>query len=450
MTASLVLLGTLGFGAPALAAVTSEGEQTGTVLGIEMKVRHFTLGNGLRVYVLEDHSTPMFSMHLAYRVGSRDEKPGRTGFAHLFEHMMFKGSENVPEGGHFKYIEGAGGKLNAFTTADITQYHEVMPSHYLDMVLWLEADRLKSLEITDDNFENQRETVQEEKAMRYGNRPYLFALQSFFAEAWAGTGYGHLTIGTDEDLAAASTDDVQLFFDTYYAPNNAVMAIVGDVDYDEVKRKVDQHFGEIARGPERSPRPAIDHGMEAPFERTSEDPLAKQPLYLIGWKTVTRRDPDYQAVRLLMNALLRGDSSRITRLLKDERKMVIASIPTDSMGGGIDAGMSVGAFVPVRGTQFQGIEDVVRREVAKVKKRGITSKELKKAQNQLVVDTVSDLATNNGRAREIAQGALFYDDPLHALTELEKYRKVTAKDIKRVANKYLTDHWLTLQIVPKR
>lgn len=447
--AGLALFGALTVSTPARASVASRGEVSGKVLGIEMKIRHFTLGNGLRVFVLEDHSTPMFSMHLAYRVGSRDEQPGKSGFAHLFEHMMFKGSENVPEGGHFKYVQGAGGTLNAFTTPDVTQYFQTVPSHYLDMVLWLEADRLRSLAVTDENFENQRDAVQEEKAMRFENRPYVMELLQFFAAAWTGTGYGHVTIGSDEDLAAASTADVQRFFDTWYVPNNAVMAVVGDVDYDELERKVDERFGELPRGPEPAPRPAIDHAVTAPFARTAEDPLAPQPLYVIGWKTVPDRDPDHQPVRILMNVLLRGDSSRITRLLKDERRMVVASVPTESMGGGIDAVVAAGAFVPAPGTGFAAIKSVVKAEVAKVKAKGISQKELQKAINQLTVDVVSELATNNGRAREIAQGALFYDDPLHTLTELEAVRKITPKDIKRVANEYLTDNWLTLEIVPK-
>ncbi len=444
-----VLCGALLGATPASASVASEGEASGSVLGIEMKIRHFTLGNGLRVYVLEDHSTPMFSMHIAYHVGSRDEAEGRTGFAHLFEHMMFKGSENVPEKGHFKYVQGAGGTLNAFTTTDVTQYYQIVPSHYLDMVLWLESDRLQSLAVTDDNFENQREAVKEEKAMRYDNRPYLLALKQFFADAWSGTGYGHLTIGSDQDLSAATTADVQRFFDTYYAPNNAVMAVVGDVDYEQLKRKIDERFGDIARGPDRPPRPSIDHSMSAPVSRTTEDPLARQPLYVLGWKTIPKNHADFHAVRILMSVLLRGDSSRLTRVLKDERRLVVASIPTDSMGGGVDASISAGAFVPAPGTSFDSIKKVVRTEVAKIKKRGITSKELKKAINQLTVDAVTNLATNDGRAQGIAQGALFFDDPVHALTELEKYRKVTSKDIKRVANRYLTDNWLTLEILPK-
>src|SRR5688572_16599626 len=224
------------------AKIASEGEKSSKVLGIEMKVRHFTLDNGLRVYVLEDHSTPMFSLHLAFSVGARDEEAGRTGFAHFFEHMMYKGSKGVPDGGHFEYVLGAGGDVNAFTTADHTEYYDVLPSHYLDLSLFLQSDRLKSLAVTDENFENQRNAVLEEKAMRIDNVPYSKALQEFNASVWEGTGYGHLVIGSTDDLKAAKREDVKAFFDRHYVPNNAVMAIVGDVTYDEVKTKVDAAF----------------------------------------------------------------------------------------------------------------------------------------------------------------------------------------------------------------
>jgi zinc protease len=229
------------------------------------------------------------------------------------------------------------------------------------------------------------------------------------------------------------------------------MAVVGDVDYDELERKVDARFGDLAKGPERAPQPAIDHAISAPFSRTTEDPLAPQPLYLIGWKTVTDRDADYQAVRILMNVLLRGDSSRITRILKDEKNLVLASVPmSNDATGGYDAGAAMGAFIPVQGASFKDIRTVIEGEVAKVKKTGITSKELQKSVNQLTVDTVSALETNDGRAELIAAGALIHGDPIHVLTDLEAYRKVTAADIKRVANKYLTSNWLVLQVVPKK
>ncbi|RMG97545.1 MAG: insulinase family protein [Deltaproteobacteria bacterium] len=418
-------------------------------LEIDLPVQTFTLDNGLRVIVLEDHSTPAFALSIAYNVGSRDEEEGRTGFAHLFEHMMFKGSKNVPDGGHFKYILGVGGEMNAFTSADVTQYYDVVPSHYLDMVLWLESDRMRSLEVTEENFENQRAAVKEEKAMRVDNAPYIGVILDVFSDLWKGTGYGHPTIGSLEDLNAAQTEDVQAFFNRYYVPNNAVMSIVGDVEFDEVKRKVEKYFGDIPRGPDREKFQPIEHVQEK-IEIEREDKLARQPLYLIGWKTVPEYHPDAKPLEILLNILLRGDSSRITRILKDEKKLVIASIPISGLGGGRDAGMASAAFIPVEGASFDEIKKVVVEEVEKVKKKGISKKELQKAINQLTVDTVEQLATNLNRALLTAQHELFYDDPKHILTDLDEYRAVTVKDLKRVANKYLTDKWVTVAVMPKK
>ena len=422
----------------------------GSALGVDLKVRAFALDNGLRVYVVEDHSVPAFAMHTAFDVGSRDEVEGRTGFAHFFEHMMFKGSKNVPDGGHFKYVSGAGGELNAFTDADLTQYYNILPSHYLDMALWLESDRLKSLAVTEKNFENQRDAIEEERLMRYENPPYAKALQDFFAEVWAGTGYGHPGIGSKADLEAAQVGDIKTFFDKYYVPNNAVIAIVGDVEFDDVKAKVQQYYGDIPRGQDREARPAVPHEQKA-LKKQVEDEHAQQPLYVMGWKTVGSNHPDRHALELLVSILLRGDSSRISRILQDEKKLVVGSVPLPAgMAGGHDAGTALGAFIPAPGKTFAEIQAVVLEEVDRVKKKGVSSKDLQKAKNQLEVDTVSSLATNNGRAYLVAQGALLDDDPLQVLTDLKKYQAVTARDVKRVAEKYLTDQWLTLEIVPKQ
>lgn len=432
-------------------AVTSEGEAVGTLLGIEMKVKHFTLTNGLRVYVHEDHSTPMLSFHMAFNVGSRDEETGRSGFAHFFEHMMFKGSENVPEGGHFKYVLGTGGQLNAFTTTDSTQYFDIVPASYLERVLFLEADRLKSLAVTPANFENQRQAVLEEMALRVDNVPYARALREFFAEIWTGTGYGHMTIGSKADLNASTADDVKAFFDRHYVPNNGVIAIVGDVDYDDVKAKVDQYFGDIPRGPTPKTRSKVDHSQGESLERRVTDKLAQQPLYLVGWKTTPSDHADRHAIDILMNVLLRGESSRITKTLKDDKRLVVASVPLPAdAAGGEAAGAAVGAFVPAPGKSIADIKPVIMAEVNAVKSRGITSKELQKAINQLTVDTVSGLSTNAGRAQRIAEGVLFHDDPAFVFSDLDAYRKVTTADIKRVANSYLTEHWLVLEIVPPK
>jgi len=248
------------------------GSHTGKIpgLGVTMDVKSFALQNGLRVFVLEDHTVPTLSLQMIYNVGSRDEEQGRTGFAHFFEHMMFKGSENVADGGHFKYVLGTGGQMNAFTSNDFTLYFDVLPSQYLDLGLWLESDRLRSLAITDENFENQRKAVQEEKAMRVDNVPYARAVLDFFADAWKGTGYGHHAIGSDADLQAAKTADVKAFFDKYYVPNNAVMVLVGDVDFAEVQTKVEKYFGSIPRGTDRTPFGAVDH-TQTKIEKRIED-----------------------------------------------------------------------------------------------------------------------------------------------------------------------------------
>lgn len=423
-------------------AAPTDGADT----GIQLPVESFKLDNGLRVYVLEDHSTPTFAMHIVYDVGSRDEVQGRTGFAHLFEHMMFKGSENVPDGGHFKHVMGVGGEMNASTSYDFTNYYNVLPSHYLDMAMWLEADRMRSLEVTDENFENQRAAVKEEKGMRVDNAPYMGAFQDFISQVWTGTGYGHSTIGKLEDLDAAQTPDVQAFFDKYYAPNNAVMVLVGDVTVPEVKAKVGQYFGDIPAVAPREPFEPATIARDKPLEVRTEDKLARTPAYILGWRTVPESHPDAYALELLGSVLLRGESSRIGKILKDEKKLVLGAqfFPFTQR----DVGLFASFYVPVEGADFGEIKKVVKDEVAKAKKRGITKKELEKAINQKVMDTTSSLQTNLGRAMSIGMGALFYDDPKRVLTDLAKYQAVTAKDIKRVANEYLTDNWIVLEIVP--
>jgi len=425
-------------------AVKKAGKNSGP--GFDMPIQNFDLPNGLRVFVVEDHSTPSFNMTLLYDVGSRDEVQGRTGFAHLFEHMMFEGSKNVPPMGHLTFVQRVGGNNNAGTSYDMTMYYNNLPSQYLELGLWLESDRLRSLEITDANFENQRKAVKEEKNMRMDNVPYSGAIQNWLSDAWKGTGYGHTVIGSLEDLEAAQTPDVQAFFDKYYSPNNAVLVFVGDVDFADLKTKVEKYFGDIKRGPERIPTPPGTIDKSKPFERSVEDPLAQQALYLLGWHTVGQTNPDRYALDLLGNILLVGESARIPKILQDEKKLV-------AFAGGAhfsqrDAGLVFVQAMPLPTSNFDAIKAVIRDEVAKVQKSGISARELQKAINSEIMGTVGTLATNQGRASSIATGALFYNDPKRVLTDLQKYQEVTPADIKRVANEYLGPNWLTLEIKP--
>jgi zinc protease len=415
-------------------------------LGFDLPIQNFELANGLKVLVVEDHSTPAFNMTVLYDVGSRDEVQGRTGFAHLFEHMMFEGSKNVPPMGHLTFVQRVGGNNNAGTSYDMTLYYNNLPSQYLELGLWLESDRLRSLEITDANFENQRSAVKEEKAMRMDNVPYSAAIQNWLSDAWKGTGYGHSVIGSLEDLNAAKTPDVQAFFDKYYTPNNAVLVFVGDVDFADLKVKVEKYFGDIKRGQDRPPTNFGTVDRSKPFERSVDDALAQQAIYLLGWHTVAQTHPDRYALDLLANILLVGESARIPKILQDEKKLV-------AFAGGThfsqrDAGLVFVQAMPLPTANFDQIKAVVKDEVARVAKSGINARELQKAINAQIVDTVNTLATNQGRATSIATGALFFGDPKRVLTDLQKYQEVTPADIKRVATEYLNANWLTLEIRP--
>lgn len=415
-------------------------------LAFDLPIQEFTLANGLRVYLVEDHSTPAFNMSLIYDVGSRDEVQGRTGFAHLFEHMMFEGSKNVPPMGHLTFVQRVGGNNNAGTSYDLTLYYNNLPSQYLELGLWLESDRLRSLEINDKNFENQRSAVKEEKAMRLDNVPYQNAIQNWLSDAWKGTGYGHTVIGSLEDLNAAKTADVQAFFDKYYAPNNAVLVFVGDLDFADLKAKVEKYFGDIKRGPDRAPTAIGQVDRSKPMEVSVEDPLAQQTLYLLGWHTVGSSHPDRYALDLLGNILLVGESARIPKILQDEKKLV-------AFAGGThfaqrDVGLVFISALPLPTSNFDQIKQVIRDEVGKIQKSGITAKELQKAINAKIMEVVETLATNEGRANAIATGALFHNDPKYVLSELDKYQQVKPADIKRVASEYLGANWLTLEIKP--
>src|SRR6266404_2066194 len=249
-----------------------------------VKFTEHKLKNGLRVILSEDHSAPTYSIAVVYNAGSRDERAGRTGFAHLFEHMMFQGSENVGKGEHFVLIENNGGGMNGSTNSDRTEYHETLPANQIDLGLFLESDRMRSLAINQANLENQRQTVKEERRQRHDNQPYGQTFDTLFEVAYDSFAYKHSTIGSMEDLDAASVKDVADFFKTYYAPNNAVLTLVGDFKTSEVLPKIEKDFGNI---PAQAPPPAPDMTepkQTAERRKTLDDPLAQLARIDMGWK----------------------------------------------------------------------------------------------------------------------------------------------------------------------
>lgn len=418
-------------------------------LDIKLDVEHFELDNGLKVYVVEDHSTPAFNISLLYKVGSIDEEKGRTGFAHFFEHMMFMGSKNL---GRFKigeYTEGAGGNMNAGTSYDTTVYYHNIPSNYLDMVLWGESDRLRALEITEESFETQRAAVKSEKNLRVDNVPYASAIQEdMFGVIFEGTPYEHTVIGSLDDLNAAELADVQAFFDKYYMPNNCYMVIVGDVDPAEVKAKVTQYFGDIPKGENPPPPAHAEQKRGRKIDKFVADDKAKQNIYVVGWPTVGSTHEDSPALDLLGSILLGGESSRIPKVLQDEKKLVIGA------GGGHLAFMGAGFMfmqvVPKDGIAKEKVQEEILKQVKRLADKGPTDAELAKALNGQLMQTVSTLATNAGRAQAVATGAAFYGDPKHVVSQMDDYRKVTKADIQRVAQKYVDENWVFYEVGPAK
>ncbi len=402
------------------------------------------LRNGLRVIVSEDHSVPIVAVDVWYHVGSANEEEGRSGFAHLFEHMMFQGSENVDKAEHFQFVARAGGNCNGSTTEDRTNYFEVLPAYQIKLALWLEADRMRSLKITAENFENQRETVKEERRLRVDNQPYGAAFLTSDTLSYDYKPYSHTVIGKMADLDNAEVVDVQKFFNLYYAPNNAVLVIVGDVKAKDAFKMAEEFFGDIPRG---KPVPEVT-GTEPPHtgerRKIMDDPNANVPAIFITYIIPPHNHPDYPALSLLGKILTDGESSRIyKRLVKDEEvAMFVFGGPDGRRGPGLFRFIAASNM----NADIEDCEKLIYEEVEKVKKNGVAEDELEKAKVQFKADFIQGRQTVLNKAETIQHYALFHDDLSEINTDLEKYMKVTKDDIKRVANKYFRDEERTVVI----
>jgi zinc protease len=274
-------------------------------------IEQFTLKNGLRVVFNRDNTIPVVSVAVYYNAGSRNERQGRTGFAHLFEHMMFQGSENVKKAEHFQFISNAGGDMNGNTTTERTAYFETLPANQLPLGLWLESDRMRSLAVTQENLDNQRKAVQEEKRMRYDNQPYLNGLLRINEMIFKNFSNAHSTIGSMDDLEAASVGDVKDFFRIYYAPNNAVLVLSGDFDPKEARALIEKYFETIPRQPDPPAPDVVEPADVAVKLDTFNDRFAQLPAFILGWKIPARRTQDFYALSLAGTLLFGGESSRL-------------------------------------------------------------------------------------------------------------------------------------------
>ena len=420
-----------------------------TLAAPEISIEHFTLPNGLRVVMSEDHAVPVVSVAVYYDVGSRNEREGRTGFAHLFEHMMFQGSENVPKAGHFQYIFNNGGTMNGTTSTERTNYFETLPADQLPLALWLESDRMRSLKVTQENLDNQREAVKEEKRLNYDNRPYSNAFLRLNELIYKNPANAHSTIGSMEDLDDATIDDVQEFFRVYYAPNNAVLAIVGDFDPRQARALVEKYFASI---PAQAPPPPADvsepQGVAARRE-TYRDRFAQLPALMLGWKTPARREHDFYSIALANDLLLEGDSSRLyQRLVKDEESVV-------GIQGGIGERRGPSSLyvfaIPKPGHTTEQIKGTVDEEIRRLATEGPTAQEMEKLRNNLLNDFVRGCQSTLYRAQRLAEYALYDGDPALFNTELERYLSVPPGEIRQAAARYLmTDDYSLMEVVPAR
>jgi zinc protease len=393
------------------------------------------LKNGLRVIVSEDHAAPVFSIAVNYNVGSRDERKGRTGFAHLFEHMMFKGSENVGAGEHPHLIFANGGSMNGTTNKDRTLYFEILPANQLDLALFLEADRMRSLEITKENLENQRQAVKEERRLRVDNQPYGRTFEKIDELAYENFAYEHSVIGSMADLDAASVEDVAAFFKMYYAPNNAVLSIVGDVDTKTALDKVRKYFESIPSQPAPQPVDMTEPAQNEERRATVEDPLARLPRLDMVYKIPPSSSDDYDSLVVLATVLSSGRSSRFFENIVRQKQLAtnVNASPGESRGPGL---FSVVASVAPQ-KSVSDVEAAIDAEIERVKNSPIEGWELDKARNGVRSNLINSLGSSLNRAIVLGEDALFYNEPGRINTRAERIAKVAAADVQRVAKQYL-------------
>ncbi|SRR5579883_646724 len=391
--------------------------------------------NGLRVILVPDHSAPVYAINVSYNVGSRDELPGHTGFAHLFEHMMFQGSANVGKGEHFILVLNNGGNMNGTTSEDRTIYFEELPKNQFDLGLYLEADRMRSLNITQANLDNQRNAVQEERRQSIDNQPYGRAEIDLDSLSYDNFAYKHPTIGSMADLNAATVADVAAFFKLYYAPNNAVLTLVGDFDVDEAMAKVRKYFGSI---PMQPAPPKVDLREELHYGERREsisDPLARLPRLDIAYHVPAGNTPDNYAMQELGIALAQGQSSRFYQHLVKEKQLASnVNIFTDARTG---TGQMYIRATPAPGVSLTQLEKGIDDEITAVLKDGITAEELAKSKVQLLRRFIDRRRTVLGTAQLIGEYAVKFDDPELINTIVDKESAVTLDQANRAAKSYL-------------
>jgi zinc protease len=407
----------------------------------------FTLPNGLTVVLSEDHSTPIAHMAVWYHVGSKNEKKGRTGFAHLFEHMMFKGSKNVGPEEHTSLIASVGGQSNAYTTDDETVFWETVPAQYLPLISWLEADRMATLKVDKDTFVNEREVVKEERRMRVDNQPYGRLNEIIYDQAFTTHPYKHPTIGSMADLEAASIDDVREFYQTYYVPENATVVVVGDFDPVQAKALLNQFFGRVPKADRPVPRDIPKEPPQTHEKRATIEAPWPLPAVVVAYHITYDGHPDSYPLHIASKVLSDGQSSRIYQKLVYERQLAVSAF------GGANLIEDPNLFYAVAIVQpGHSPEDAIAAligELGRLKDEPISERELQRAKNQFARDYILGRESDQQKALQLAHAVVIHHDITTADGEFDIFQRMTTADVQRVARTYFTDeNRVVLTIMP--
>ena len=434
--------------ATAVALMTLVPVSGATVRPPKLDYTMATLDNGLKVILLEDHSTPIVHAEVWYHVGSKDERPGRTGFAHLFEHLMFKGSKNVEPEGHPSWISSVGGQSNASTNEDVTIFEQTFPAQYLPLVLWLEAARMASLRIDESTFQTEREVVKEERRMKVENQPYGRLNEIVYDQAYAVHPYKHPVVGSMEDLEAASIGDVREFFRTYYVPDNATLVLVGDFETKEALALVRTYLGRVPRSPNPVPRNIPREPPQTKERRVQLEESWPLPAVVVAHHITYDGHPDSYPLHFASKVLSDGQSSRIYRKLVYETQLALAAF-----GGGHiieHPNLFFAVAIVQPGRSPDDAIDALIGELEGLAREPISEGELQQAKNQFARDYILSRQSNKDKASQLGHAAVIHDDITTADGEFDIFMNTTAADVQRVAKTYFRpENRLVLTIMPR-
>jgi len=431
----------------AAAVLLAAAGAMGAVRPPKLEYKLTILPNGLTVVLEEDHSTPIVHLQLWYHVGSKNEKPGRTGFAHLFEHLMFKGSKNVSAEAHTSMVASVGGQSNAYTTDDETVFWETVPAQYLPMILWLEADRMATLKVDKDTFTNEREVVKEERRMRVDNQPYGRLNEIIYDQAFTVHPYKHATIGSMKDLEAASVEDVRDFYRTYYVPSNATLALVGDFDSAQAMQLITQYLGRVPKADRDVPRDIPKEPAQTKEKRVTLQQPWPLPAVVVAYHITNDGNPDSYPLHIAAKLLSDGQTSRIYQKLVYEKQLAVAAFGSANLIEDPNLFYAVAIVQP--GKSPQEVTDVLIGELDRLRNEPISEHELQRTKNQFARDYILGRESNQQKAQTLAHALVIHNDIKTADGEFDIFQNITTADVQRVARTYFTpENRMVLTLMP--